>query len=108
MLINSYASCRRLLDHMKQIVGIQHEGTAACNAIGARTLLSLSLVPQIETIDVMDNDGKLKELNVHSDDYATDFLIARNTYYILKVEGNRIVVQTSCLSYRRSSGRCDR
>ena len=35
MLINSYASCRRLLDHMKQIVGIQHEGDVVCNVDGA-------------------------------------------------------------------------
>ncbi|CAF0857821.1 unnamed protein product [Rotaria sordida] len=65
LLLNSYASCRRLLDHMKQVVGI----------------------PQDETIDLMDNEGKVKELNTHFDDYATQFLTARSTYYVLKVEG---------------------
>ncbi|CAF0730750.1 unnamed protein product [Rotaria sordida] len=64
LLLNSYASCRRLLDHMKQVVGI----------------------PQDETIDLMDNEGKVKELNTHFDDYATQFLTARSTYYVLKVE----------------------
>jgi hypothetical protein len=39
----------------------------------------------------MDNEGKVKELNTHFDDYATQFLTARSTYYILKVEGNIIV-----------------
>lgn len=38
----------------------------------------------------MDNEGKIKELNTHFDDYATQFLTARSTYYILKVEGNII------------------
>ncbi|CAF2507166.1 unnamed protein product [Rotaria sp. Silwood2] len=66
LLLNSYASCRRLLDHMKQVVGI----------------------PQDETIDLMDNEGKIKELNLHFDDYATQFLTARSTYYVLKVEAD--------------------
>ncbi len=35
----------------------------------------------------MDNEGKLKELNIHIDDYATQFLTARSTYYVLKIEG---------------------
>jgi hypothetical protein len=26
LLLNSYASCRRLLDHMKQVVGIHQDG----------------------------------------------------------------------------------
>jgi hypothetical protein len=26
LLLNSYASCRRLIDHMKQVVGIHQEG----------------------------------------------------------------------------------
>ncbi len=39
----------------------------------------------------MDNEGKIKELSTHFDDYATQFLTARSTYYILKVEGNIIV-----------------
>lgn len=35
----------------------------------------------------MDNEGKLIELSEHADDYASQFLTARSTYYILKVEG---------------------
>jgi len=34
----------------------------------------------------MDNEGKLKELNVHHNEFATQYLIARNTYYVFKVE----------------------
>jgi hypothetical protein len=34
----------------------------------------------------MDNEGKLKELSAHYDEYASQYLIARNTYYVLKVE----------------------
>jgi hypothetical protein len=35
----------------------------------------------------MDNEGKLKELDAHFNDYATQFLTARSTYYVLKSEG---------------------
>lgn len=66
ILLNSYASCRRLLDHLKPVIGIQQD----------------------ETIDLIDNEGKLKELNIHYDDYATQYLTARNTYYVLKVGSN--------------------
>ena len=56
----------------------------------------------IETVDVMDHDGKLKELSTHFDDYASQFLTARSTYYILKVEGESIsTVANRC--QRRSS-----
>ncbi|CAF0906799.1 unnamed protein product [Adineta steineri] len=64
LILNSYSSCRRLIEHMKQIVGIQQD----------------------ETIDLIDNEGKLKELGTHFDDYASQFLTARSTYYVLKVE----------------------
>ncbi|UJR35892.1 hypothetical protein I4U23_028635 [Adineta vaga] len=64
LLLNSYSSCRRLLDHMKSIAGIHPD----------------------EIIDLIDHDGKLKQLSTHLDDYATQFLAARSTYYILKVE----------------------
>jgi len=43
----------------------------------------------IEIIDLIDNDGKVKELNSHSDEYASQFLTARNTYYVLKIESKR-------------------
>ena len=39
-----------------------------------------------ETIDLMDNDGRLKELNTHSAEYASHYLTARNTYYLIKIE----------------------
>ena len=39
-------------------------------------------------IDLMDNEGKLKELNTHADDYASQYLSARHTYYVLKIESN--------------------
>jgi Putative Interleukin 2 receptor, gamma chain len=39
----------------------------------------------------MDNEGKIKELNTHFDDYATQFLTARSTYYVLKVESKIII-----------------
>jgi hypothetical protein len=45
-------------------------------------------------IDLMDNEGKLKELNTHCDDYATQFLTARSTYYVLKVDGKLIIIST--------------
>ncbi|CAF0829941.1 unnamed protein product [Adineta ricciae] len=64
LLVNSYATCRRLLDHMKSNIGI----------------------PSNEAIDLIDHEGKLKELSTHLDEYATQFLTARSTYYILKVE----------------------
>ncbi|UJR10142.1 hypothetical protein I4U23_014360 [Adineta vaga] len=64
VLVNSYASCRRLLDHMKSVIGSQPD----------------------EMIDLMDNDGKLKELNAHHNEYAVQYLPARNNYYALKVE----------------------
>ena len=38
-------------------------------------------------IDLMDSEGKLKELNGHLDEYATQYLASRNTYYLLKVGG---------------------
>jgi len=34
----------------------------------------------------MDHEGKLKELNVHHNEFATQYLTARNTYYVFKVE----------------------
>jgi hypothetical protein len=34
----------------------------------------------------MDNEGKLKDLNTHYDEYASQYLAPRNTYYVLKVE----------------------
>ena len=34
----------------------------------------------------MDHEGKLKELNTHSDEYASQYLPARHTYYALKIE----------------------
>jgi hypothetical protein len=37
----------------------------------------------------MDNEGKLKELDTHFDEYASQYLTARNTYYVLKVESKR-------------------
>jgi hypothetical protein len=43
-------------------------------------------------IELMDNEGKIKELNTHFDDYATQFLTARSTYYVLKVEGKLIII----------------
>ncbi|CAF1485866.1 unnamed protein product [Adineta steineri] len=64
ILLNSYSSCRRLLDHMKILIGS----------------------PKEEILDLMDNEGKLKELNAHFNDYATQYLTARNSYYVLKVE----------------------
>ncbi|CAF1014680.1 unnamed protein product [Adineta steineri] len=64
IVLNSYSSCRRLLDHMKILIGS----------------------PKEEILDLMDNEGKLKELNAHFTDYATQYLTARNTYYVLKVE----------------------
>jgi hypothetical protein len=45
----------------------------------------------------MDNEGKIKELNMHFDDYATQFLTARSTYYVLKVEGKIIINHTKLL-----------
>ena len=42
-----------------------------------------------ETIDLMDNEGKLKELNTHGEEYASAYLTARNTYYVFKVESKR-------------------
>jgi hypothetical protein len=37
----------------------------------------------------MDNEGKLKELNTHGEEYASAYLTARNTYYVFKVESKR-------------------
>lgn len=37
-------------------------------------------------IDLMDNEGKLKEMNAHPDEYASHYLNPRNTYYVLKIE----------------------
>jgi hypothetical protein len=34
----------------------------------------------------MDNEGKLKELSTHYDEYASQYLTPRNTYYVLKVD----------------------
>jgi hypothetical protein len=45
-------------------------------------------------IDLMDHEGKIKELSTHFDDYATQFLTARSTYYVLKVEGKIIIIHT--------------
>lgn len=39
-----------------------------------------------EMIDLMDNEGKLKEMNAHPDEYASHYLNPRNTYYVLKIE----------------------
>lgn len=36
----------------------------------------------------MDNEGKLKELNIHDEEYASNYLTARNTYYVFKIESN--------------------
>ncbi|CAF0972997.1 unnamed protein product [Rotaria magnacalcarata] len=66
LLLNSYASCHRLLDHIKPLVGI----------------------PNDDVIDLMDNEGKLKELNVHSEDYASQYLAGRNTYFVVKIEND--------------------
>ena len=38
----------------------------------------------------MDNEGKLIELSTHADEYASQFLTARSTYYIVKVEGKLV------------------
>lgn len=40
----------------------------------------------------MDNEGKVKELSTHFDDYATQFLTARSTYYVLKVESKLTMI----------------
>ncbi|CAF2541380.1 unnamed protein product [Rotaria sp. Silwood2] len=66
LLLNSYASCHRLLDHIKPMIGVQQD----------------------EIIDLMDNEGKLKELHTHGDDYASQYLTGRSTYYVLKVEND--------------------
>ncbi|CAF2974108.1 unnamed protein product [Rotaria socialis] len=66
LLLNSYASCHRLLDHIKPLVGI----------------------PNDDVIDLMDNEGKLKELNVHGEDYASQYLAGRNTYFVVKIEND--------------------
>ncbi|CAF0971073.1 unnamed protein product [Rotaria sp. Silwood1] len=66
LLLNSYASCHRLLDHIKPMVGVQQD----------------------EVIDLMDNEGKLKELHAHGDEYASQYLTGRSTYYVLKVEND--------------------
>ena len=42
--------------------------------------------PRLEMIDLMDNEGKLKEMNAHPDEYASQYLNPRNTYYVLKIE----------------------
>ncbi len=79
--MNSYASCRRLLDHMKPVIGVQQDGKREINFFLYFKLFFLK-----DTIDLMDNEGKLKDLNTHSDEYASQYLTARNTYYVLKVE----------------------
>jgi hypothetical protein len=40
-------------------------------------------------LDLMDNEGKLKELNTHPDEYASQYVTARHTYYVLKIESKR-------------------
>lgn len=42
----------------------------------------------------MDNEGKLKELNMHDDEYASTYLTARNTYYVFKIES-----KLTCISF---------
>lgn len=42
-------------------------------------------------IDLMDNEGKLKELNTHADDYASQYLSARHSYYVLKIESKSTI-----------------
>jgi hypothetical protein len=51
----------------------------------------------------MDNEGKIKELNTHFDDYATQFLTARSTYYVLKVEGKIIISHSKLLFTKKKS-----
>lgn len=34
----------------------------------------------------MDTEGKLKELNTHGEEYASQYLTGRSTYYVLKIE----------------------
>ncbi|CAF0754516.1 unnamed protein product [Didymodactylos carnosus] len=72
LLLNSYASCRRLLNWVKEKVVVAPDDKSH-NMI-------------LEMIDFMDNDGKLKELNTHSEEYATHYLVPRSTYYVLKIE----------------------
>lgn len=88
LLLNSYASCRRLLDHTKHIVGLHQDGKEN-KFLSRNCLIFFSFIgdSQLDTIDLMDNEGKIKELSTHFDDYATQFLTARSTYYVLKVEG---------------------
>ncbi len=45
----------------------------------------------------MDNEGKVKELNTHFDDYATQFLTARSTYYVLKVDSKFIIYSSKSI-----------
>ena len=46
----------------------------------------------------MDNEGKIKELSTHFNDYATQFLTARSTYYVLKIEGKYFIIHIkTCL-----------
>ncbi len=47
----------------------------------------------------MDNEGKIKELNAHFDDYATQFLTARSTYYVLKVDSKYLIIIGQRFSY---------
>jgi hypothetical protein len=86
IILNSYASCRRLLDHSKQIIGIHQDGKSHSSK---QEIFYLFLL--IEIIDLMDNEGKVKELNAHFDDYASQFLTARSTYYVLKVESKYLI-----------------
>lgn len=81
VLINSYSSCRRLLDYLKPIIGIQQDG----NRLNFRIEIE-NFDYHLETIDLMDNEGKLKELNMHEEEYASNYLTARNTYYVFKIE----------------------
>jgi hypothetical protein len=70
---------------MKVVVGMSQDGNQM-NFYFKRKLTVFVLFFLKETLDLMDNEGKLKELSMHFDDYATQFLTARSTYYVLKVE----------------------
>jgi len=90
---------------MKQVVGIHHDGKRINFYVFNRnSILSLFLyIKKKETIDLMDNEGKIKELNTHFDDYATQFLTARSTYYVLKVEGKIIINHSKLLFTKKKS-----
>ena len=80
-VLNSFATCRRLLDYVKSITGIARAGKSACFFDDTASRRSIP-----ELLDLMDHEGKLKELNAHSDEYASQYLSARHTYYALKIE----------------------